>query len=229
MNSIQLIRRATVLMLLSAPLLGGCASRGFVRNYVDVQMAGQKEIHDRFQNDLSAVKATADSAEAHSQEARLLAHQAVEDAAAARRLAARIASGDLRYNVVQTQDVYFGFDETALNPKASAMLDQIASKLKENSRYVLEVMGNTDEVGSERYNYRLGQERAEMVRRYMNTIHGIPLSRLATMSLGKSKPAGKGESEKFRALNRRAEIRLLEVQDADLVSMSGSPESPKQP
>jgi OOP family OmpA-OmpF porin len=134
----------------------------------------------------------------------------------------------LRYNVVRTHEILFDFDDTQLNSRSRRVLDDIAPELEKHPRYVLEVVGHTDDVGTSRYNLRLGAERSETVRRYLNSEHRIPLSRMATISFGSGKPVTHGENTQSRALNRRAEIRVLEVQDVDLAA-TATPESAPNP
>ena len=200
--------------------VAGCATRGFVREYTESQVAPQRETTAHLQGDLARVDAKADSADAHATAAQALARGAMDEAAAARRLASKIASGELRYNVVRTREILFAFDEAQLNRKSQSILDELAPELEKHPRYVLEIVGHTDDVGSNRYNQRLGGERSEAVRCYLNSEHRIPLSRMATVSYGSGKPVSRGEGDQARAQNRRAEIRILEVQDVDLAATS---------
>ncbi|HVP37994.1 MAG TPA: OmpA family protein [Candidatus Saccharimonadales bacterium] len=224
MNSSHPLARGLLLGLSVAALaLVGCATRGFVRDYVETQVAPQRDINSRLQGDIADVRVRADSADAHALAAQALARNAMDEAAAARRLATKIATGELNYNVVSSHEVHFDFDESHLDGKSRRTLDDLASELEKHPRYVLEIVGHTDDVGSSRYNLRLGQERAETVRRYLNDEHRIPLSRMATISFGSGKPVSHGEGAEARALNRRAEIRLLEVQDVDLAASAATP------
>ena len=205
-------------LLVIAVIAPGCATKGFVREYVETQVAPQRDATGRLQGELAQVSAKADSADAHAQAAQAEAQSALQEAAAARRLASKIASGDLHYNVVRTEEIQFAFDQIQLTAKSRAVLDAIAPEMEKHPRYVLEIVGHTDDVGSSRYNLRLGAERSETVRRYLNSEYHVPLSRMATISFGSGRPVSHGESEQSRALNRRAEIRVLEVQDADLAA-----------
>jgi peptidoglycan-associated lipoprotein len=218
---VRLMLPATAALV--AVLGAGCASKGFVREYVEQQVAPQREATARLQTDLTAVKLTADSADSRSSRAETMARGAFDEAAAARRLASKIASGDLTYNVIQTSEINFGFDKFSLSNNARSELDHVASMLEQHPQYILEIVGGTDQVGSQRYNLRLGQERAETVRRYLNSEHHVPLSKMATISFGSGKPVAQGEGKAMEARNRRAEIRVLQVQDVDLVGLTTTP------
>ena len=224
-NRIRLLTRSPLIPALAlAVLAAGCATKGFVREYMEGQMAPQRDATNRLANDLGAVRAKADSADAHATAAQLMAKSALDEAAAARRLASKIASGELKYNVVRTHEVTFGFDQSALDGRSRKELDQVAEVLEQNPRYIVEIVGGADRTGNPRYNLRLGQERADTVRRYLNDEHRVPLSKMATISYGAGKPVQQGEGQLIDARNRRAEIRILEVQDVDLASVGGSPE-----
>ena len=47
---------------------------------------------------------------------------------------------------------------------------------RQDKNLYVEVQGHTDSLGSENFNLKLGQERAESVMRYLNMQAGIPLS-----------------------------------------------------
>ncbi|MBI4421015.1 MAG: OmpA family protein, partial [Gemmatimonadetes bacterium] len=68
--------------------------------------------------------------------------------------------------------------------------------------------GHADERGTEAYNQRLGQRRAEAVKRFL-TAAGVPASRLETASYGETRPLEPGHNERAWAANRRAEFRIL--------------------
>ncbi|MBI5836687.1 MAG: OmpA family protein [Candidatus Eisenbacteria bacterium] len=208
------------LIVVGGTLSAGCATKGFVRNYVEGQTAPQREAITRLDGDVAAVRVTADSANARSLAAEQSARLAMDEAAAARRLASKIASGELKYNVVQSNEIRFAFNKFALDEVSTAKLDELATLLEQHPRYVLEITGNTDNVGSSRYNLHLGEERAETVRRYLNDAHHVPLAKMATISFGSGKPVAHGEGASVRALNRRAEIRVLEIQDTDLAAVA---------
>ena len=67
------------------------------------------------------------------------------------------------------------------------------------------IEGHTDAVGSELYNESLSQRRAQSVRRYLVTMHGIDASRLEAVGLGEHSPLpGHGP---LAGENRRVQFR----------------------
>lgn len=100
--------------------------------------------------------------------------------------------------------VNFDFDKSNIRPDAAVILDEAVSALSGSSAAV-SVEGHTDAVGSDAYNQRLSERRAESVRRYL-VEHGIDESRLSTVGYGESRPIASNQTREGRALNRRVEL-----------------------
>jgi outer membrane protein OmpA-like peptidoglycan-associated protein len=105
--------------------------------------------------------------------------------------------------------VKFGFDVAKLSPEAEAALDAFANQLVQEGRPVyIEIQGHTDSVGSEDYNLKLGEQRAEAVRRYLNQT-GIPLHRMSVISYGEASPVTDNKTREGRSQNRRVVLVVL--------------------
>jgi len=105
--------------------------------------------------------------------------------------------------VLSDDSVKFRPDSSKLSPEAEQRLTEFAEKLKNDNRNVyLEIQGHTDARGPANVNTRLGEERAEAVRLFMNQ-HGVPLNRMATISYGKADPVADNKTRTGRAQNRR--------------------------
>ena len=72
----------------------------------------------------------------------------------------------------------------------------------------LEIQGHTDATGDADYNEKLGEARAEAVRRYLSR-GGIALNRMATISYGEEAPVASNDTPEGRAQNRRVSIIVL--------------------
>ena len=68
------------------------------------------------------------------------------------------------------------------------------------------VSGHTDSVGSETYNYELGQRRASRVAGYLVSKQGVDPTQLRVVSYGASKPVADNSTRSGRQSNRRVEI-----------------------
>jgi OmpA-OmpF porin, OOP family len=66
-------------------------------------------------------------------------------------------------------------------------------------------MGYTDSIGSDAYNEKLSQRRAEAVKQYL-VQKGVDPSRIAVRGLGKTNPVATNATAEGRAENRRVEI-----------------------
>jgi len=106
--------------------------------------------------------------------------------------------------VIVLRGVNFAFDSYALDSKAMAILDEAASLIKRTpgKRVVLE--GWTDYIGSDEYNARLSQRRADSVKSYLTT-QGVPASRLTAVGKGKGYKYD-NKTVEGRYMNRRTEV-----------------------
>jgi len=114
-------------------------------------------------------------------------------------------------NVSQTRRtigaVYFQFDDASLSESNKKQLDSFAAQLANTPGIVL-VEGHTDHVNSDKYNQRLGFDRALVVADYLRSA-GVWEERLKIRTYGETRPAESNWSEAGRAENRRVTIRLV--------------------
>ena len=103
------------------------------------------------------------------------------------------------------EPVFFTYDSTELSAEAQEILDASIQWLKrpENSGIRFLIEGHCDERGTDEYNLALGDRRAQAAHNYMAAA-GIPISRIATLSLGEERPFDPRPTEAGWALNRRA-------------------------
>ncbi len=104
--------------------------------------------------------------------------------------------------------IKFDFDEAELKPKERELLSRIAGILLTSSDYTVSVNGHTDDVGTEDYNQKLSERRAEVVHRYLLEA-GVPGEIMTVTGWGKTKPRVEGTSEEARAKNRRVELGIV--------------------
>jgi peptidoglycan-associated lipoprotein len=123
-----------------------------------------------------------------------------------------LAKGKILWTTTLTDDTTkFSFDQAQLPKEATAILDDLASKVKGLDKTVyIEIEGHTDNIGSEEYNRSLGEKRADAVRNYLNENGGIPLHAMNVISYGEDSPVGDNKSKTGRAQNRRVVIKVLE-------------------
>ncbi len=108
------------------------------------------------------------------------------------------------------QNVYFNTDDYVLRKAEHiAILERVASYLKEHPRTYVAVCGNCDERGSESYNLALGTRRANYVRAAL-VQRGVDPNHIHPVSYGKEKPLDMGHNPNSWAKNRRVEFRIHE-------------------
>lgn len=101
--------------------------------------------------------------------------------------------------------VNFDYDKATLQPAGRPILDEAAEILKANPDVNVEVRGFTDSRGSDAYNMRLSERRAQTVKNYLVS-RGVSPSRLTTRGYGESDPVATNETDSGRAQNRRVEL-----------------------
>ncbi|CAM2005460.1 OmpA family protein [Acanthopleuribacter pedis] len=113
--------------------------------------------------------------------------------------------GQLRFQKTLSEaEANFRSDKFELTEPAREQLDKFAQLLLSQNKLVhIEIQGHTDSRGSEDYNMRLGQQRADSVREYLYKQHDIPLHLMNTVSYGADKPISENNNAEGRAKNRR--------------------------
>lgn len=83
----------------------------------------------------------------------------------------------------------FDFDKSVLKPEGKAALDsEVIDKLRDVSRLELVlVTGHTDRIGTQAYNQRLSERRANTVRDYLVS-RGVARDKIETLGMGKTQP-----------------------------------------
>jgi outer membrane protein OmpA-like peptidoglycan-associated protein len=110
----------------------------------------------------------------------------------------------------------FAFGSAALTANAKreikGFLEDLEGSTNSNanaelaSERLFVVAGYTDRVGSEDYNYELGQRRAERVASYLVSKEGVDATQVRVVSYGPSKPIADNSTSSGRRMNRRVEI-----------------------
>jgi len=237
----------------------GCATKKYVRTQVapvnqrvsTLETRTNQQIaalSHKEQNDISQVNERISTTDmrvtqvaAAAQQAQGTASRAMEEAGAnSSKIAANSAAMDtlasgvsnaLNYQLVEKADVTFAFNKATLTPEAKLALDQVALKLQELPRAVIELAGFTDQVGRSNYNLALSRRRAEAVQRYLVN-QKVPLRSIHIVGLGEEAPPPGLESSlmavdskptqaDLRRLARRVQIRIF---GAGNITSSSSPQ-----
>ena len=87
-------------------------------------------------------------------------------------------------------------------------IQMIVDFLQRHPELKVELAGHTDNVGNEKYNLQLSDDRANVVREALIS-NGIEASRLTAKGYGASKPIVPNDSDEHRAINRRTEMIII--------------------
>ena len=88
---------------------------------------------------------------------------------------------------VVIENIFYDFDKATLRPESKKALDEMIKMLNDNPNVTIELGAHTDRKGSEQYNERLAQRRAQSVVDYL-IAGGIAQDRLEAKGYGESVP-----------------------------------------
>ena len=119
------------------------------------------------------------------------------------------ADGCAVTQAVILRGVNFDLDSARLTPNAKAILDTVGDALLSIESVNVEIGGHTDSLGSNAYNQKLSQRRAESVKTYLSE-RGVDASRMEVKGYGEAEPVAPNDTAEGRELNRRVELKILE-------------------
>ncbi len=137
------------------------------------------------------------------------------------------SESDANLRQVYFPEVNFDFNKSTLNDLGRAKVQQISKLLQSVSDVQIAVEGHTDYKGTDDYNMKLGEKRAQAVVTELAAL-GIPSSKLSPVSYGESKPKFTEETDWARAANRRVEFNVggtVEAKEASELPAAALPES----
>lgn len=107
--------------------------------------------------------------------------------------------------IVNMSDVLFDFNKYTLKPEAREKLAKVSGILLAYPNLKLQVEGYTDNIGSDEYNQKLSEQRADGVRDYL-VAQSVSEANISAQGLGKSHPIADNSTNSGRAQNRRVEL-----------------------
>jgi peptidoglycan-associated lipoprotein len=193
---------------LAASALVGCATNRTVEERIAQAQAQTGQRIDSVQNQVEDLQQRQQATEQRLDEVSKEAREALQRA----QEAGVLARGQVVFEQSFTEDrVRFRTGSANLTSDAEAALNEFAQRIKDLDRPVyIEIQGHTDNTGGEAMNMRLGERRAEAVRRYLNQRQGLPLVRMSTISYGETSPVAANSNRDGRAQNRRVVLVVLE-------------------
>ncbi len=105
-------------------------------------------------------------------------------------------------------NIFFETGKSTLLPKSYVALDQIVDFFKTSSVKLIEISGHTDSQGSDSFNQKLSQSRAQSVVNYIVS-KGVSQQRIQAKGYGESRPIDTNKTPEGMAANRRVEFLVL--------------------
>jgi outer membrane protein OmpA-like peptidoglycan-associated protein len=112
--------------------------------------------------------------------------------------------------IVIREKIQFETGKAVIKPESFGLVDEITAAVRDTAAIKkLSIEGHTDDVGSDKYNQKLSDQRASAVRTYLIE-KGIEAGRLVSKGWGEAKPIGDNTTEEGREQNRRVEFIIVE-------------------
>ena len=111
--------------------------------------------------------------------------------------------------VLDERSLNFDFDKSNVKPEYYDLLTNLKEFIEQNN-YEVTIVGHTDSVGSNKYNFGLSRRRAESVKAKLLEF-GLTEDRIIGIeAMGEEQPIATNETKEGRAQNRRVEFKLVQ-------------------
>ena len=85
-----------------------------------------------------------------------------------------------------------------------------AMEVGKAEKWIIEIAGHTDNVGSPETNIKLSKERAESVRQYLLQTYGLPQTMVSAQGYGEAQPIAGNDTPEGRDKNRRVVFKITQ-------------------
>ncbi len=110
--------------------------------------------------------------------------------------------------IVITETIHFEIGKAVILPISYSILNAVAEVLRQNPNIKVRIEGHTDSIGSDVFNMKLSQARADSVMKYLIS-QGIDPTRLEAKGYGETLPIADNATPEGRAKNRRVEFTII--------------------
>ena len=121
--------------------------------------------------------------------------------------------------VLDERAVHFGFNKSEVGPEFNDLLSNLKVFVEEND-YVVMIVGYTDSIGSNKYNFGLSERRAESAKKRLLELGLSPERIVGIEGRGEEEPIATNETAEGRAQNRRVEF-ILKEKDGTTITTKG--------
>ena len=191
-----------------------------------------KDTDARAQQGIQLASAKASEADQHAIDAgnrAQAAQQTAQQAHTRLNTVEKVVTNIDQYQPSAQTEILFKPGQTVLSQNAKAALDDMATPLKNQRGYVVEVQGFAS--GHGQVAISNSQKMAESVVRYLALNHDIPIYRIYLVGMGNAPvpaAASAGETKPKRITGGRVEVSLLKNDLEQLASTSTTPDQPQQ-
>jgi outer membrane protein OmpA-like peptidoglycan-associated protein len=105
------------------------------------------------------------------------------------------------------EKIQFEVNRSRILPVSYGILDQVAQVMRDYPAISIRIEGHTDSDGSDDYNQKLSQQRADAVLAYLVS-QGLAQSRMTAAGLGETQPVDTNRTADGRSNNRRVEFHI---------------------
>ena len=114
--------------------------------------------------------------------------------------------------MVIIENIYYDYGKWTLLPQTIITLNKVIQAMKSNQKMTLEIISNTDSRGSDDYNLKLSQKRAQSAVDFIVS-KGTAKKRLTAIGMGEKNPVNRCTegvtcTEEEFAQNRRTEFKI---------------------
>jgi outer membrane protein OmpA-like peptidoglycan-associated protein len=128
--------------------------------------------------------------------------------------------------VITTNRIHFAFNKYVIRPESYPVINEILASIQGRPEVEsVRVEGHTDSIGSDAYNQKLSDSRANSVKNYM-VDHGYPADKISSVGMGEGSPIADNATKEGRAQNRRVEFHLTIRPGAHVTVKKKGEESP---
>jgi OOP family OmpA-OmpF porin len=107
------------------------------------------------------------------------------------------------------EKVMFDYNKATIKMESHELLNDVADVIKENPKLEkIRVEGHTDSDGSDKYNKKLSQQRADAVKDFLVKA-GVPAEKLEAVGYGEENPIADNSTDEGKEKNRRVEFNIL--------------------
>lgn len=112
--------------------------------------------------------------------------------------------------LISTTKILFDTGKSTLKPESKQAIDAIGKILIQVPDVKVEVGGHTDNVGSDKLNMKLSDERAKAVMDYLlKNFPQLKAENYSAKGYGKTQPVASNDTKEGRAENRRVEFKIM--------------------